>query len=304
MDLTLIPLGTASAIPTRQRHMSSVALLRAGRMLLFDCGEGTQQRLIDAGLKRTRVETVCITHLHGDHFFGLPGLLATLDLLQRTEPLTVLGPPPIRSVLEAIPGTGPEVSYPLEIIEIEEPEIDVPVLETSELLIYALPVEHRTETLAFRVEERPRPGRLDVEAARALGVTEGEDYGRLKAGETVRTSDGQMVEPDAVIGPERPGRTVAYVIDTRPCANGRRIAEGADLLYHEATFLEEHAERAVATAHSTAREAAEIARDAGCERLLLGHFSARYQDLRPLQEEARAIFKNTEVARELKRYAI
>lgn len=305
MTTDVIPLGTSSAVPTGDRHLSALALERKGRVLLFDCGEGTQYRLMQAGLPRTRVDGIFITHLHGDHFYGLPGLLSTLSLQERTRPVTLVVPKGGRAILEAVPGDAPgDLSFPLDVLEMEFDFESATVYETDEFVVTARPLEHGDFTMGFRFEERSRTGRFDVERARALGIPEGPAFGRLQAGESVSLADGTTVEPGQVLGPDRPGVSVAYVTDTRPCSSGRVLAANVDLLYHDATFADDLHDRAVETKHSTAREAAEVARDAEVERLLLGHLSARYADPTPLEIEARSVFPNSEVAEELRRYGL
>ena len=305
MQTEIIPLGTASAIPTRNRHMASVALRRKGQLLLFDCGEGTQMQLLRAGLKRSRIEGIFITHFHGDHFYGLMGVLSTLMLLERREPLTIVGPAGIEDIVSAMPGleTG-RLSYPVEYVELGEALERKVVLETPEYTVQAQPLEHRCFTAGFRFQEKPRSGHLDVERANALGVTDYAHYRQLKAGQAVHLEDDTTVQPEEVVGPERPGSSFAYVMDTRPCEGGVDLARNADLLYHEATFTDDLHERAIQTGHSTTREAAEVAREAGAGRMLIGHFSARYTETETLVQEARRTFSNTEAAEELKRYVL
>lgn len=305
MTTDVIPLGTASAIPTGSRHLSSLAMERKGRVLLFDCGEGTQYRLMHAGLSRTRVDAIFITHLHGDHWYGLPGLLSTLSLQERVQPVVLVLPAGGRAMLEALPGDAPnDLSFPLNVVEIGTDLNHATVYETDEYVVTARPLEHGPFTMGFRFEERARTGRFDVERARALGVPEGPAFGQLQDGESVTLNCGRTVEPSQVLGPDRPGVSVAYVTDTRPCAGGRALAANADLLYHEATFTDDLHDRAVDTGHSTAREAAEVAREARVKRLLLGHISARYTDPTPLEVEARTVFSVAEVAEELRRYVL
>jgi ribonuclease Z len=304
MTTDVIPLGTASALPTRERHLSSVAVDRKGRVLLFDCGEGTQYRLMHAGLNRARVDAVFVTHLHGDHVYGLMGLLATMGQLSRTDPVTVVGPAELEPMVREMPGMQRGwVPYEVEFVSVEEGFECATVYETDELTVTARPLDHRVFTAGYRLEEKPRPGRFHPERARALGVSDPRDFGRLQAGETI-AAGGSTVRPEEVMGPEREGIAVAYVTDTRPCEGGRRLAEGADLLYHDATFAADHADRAVTTGHATAREAAEIARDAGARRLLLGHFSARYETPARHVREARDVFPATDAAEELTRYTL
>jgi ribonuclease Z len=194
--------------------------------------------------------------------------------------------------------------FPVEVHEIGRDLTEALVYETSELTVTARPLEHRRFAMGFRLEERMRPGRFHPETARALGVSEGPAFARLQSGESVAAEDGTTVQPEQVLGPPRPGISVAYVTDTRPCDGGRALADGADLLYHDATFADALHDRAVETGHSTAREAAEVARDAGAKRLLLGHISARYDDPAPLETEAQAVFPQARVAEELRRYSL
>jgi len=305
MTTDVIPLGTASAMPTADRHLSALAVERKGRLLLFDCGEGTQYRLMNADLSRARIDAIFVTHLHGDHCYGLPGLLSTMALQQRTAPVTLVVPPGTRALLDATPGASPrDLSFSVEVREVDAPFAEALVYETDELTVTARPLQHRRFAMGFRLEERTRPGRFDPERARALGVPEGPAFARLQDGEAVTTDDGTTVRPEQVMGPARPGIAVAYVTDTRPCDGGRALAHDADLLYHDATFTDTFHARAVETQHSTAREAAEVARDAGARRLLLGHISARYDDPTPLEAEAKAVFPESSVAEELRRYAL
>ena len=305
MTTDVIPLGTSSALPTEARHLSALAIERKGRVLLFDCGEGTQYRLMEADLPRMRVDAIFVTHLHGDHCYGLPGLLSTLALQQRADPVTLVVPPGGRAMLTAIPGDAPDaLPFPLRITEIDEGLTHAVVYETKELTVEARPLDHRGFAIGFRLAERMRPGRFDPERARALGVPEGPAFGRLQDGTPVTVPDGTTVQPDQVMGPPRPGITAAYVTDTRPCDGGRVLADDADLLYHDATFADEHRTRAKTTGHSTARQAAAVARDAGAQWLLLGHLSARYPDPAPLEREARSVFPASEIAEELRRYEL
>lgn len=305
MVTNIIPLGTASALPTRDRHLSAVAVKRKGRLLLFDCGEGTQYRLLHANLNRGRVDAIFVTHLHGDHCYGLPGLLETLSLQQRTDPVTVVVPEGGRALLKSVLREAPdELRYPLELIEIEEEFRHAVVYETDELTVEARPLNHEGFAMGFRLEERDRPGRFHPDQARTLGVPEGPAFGQLQAGESVTLDDGTTVQPSHVVGPARPGISMAYVTDTRPCEGGHLLAQDADLLYHDATFTDDHHARAIETGHSTAREAAEVAREAGADRLLLGHISARYDDPTPLEREAQSVFSPSRIAEELRAYLL
>lgn len=305
MITEVIPLGTASATPAAGRHLSATALRREGRVLLFDCGEGTQYRLLEADLNRARVDAIFVTHFHGDHFYGLMGLISTMAILGRSDPLTVVGPARIEAILRSLPGLANDwLPFETRFVELAEDFDHSVVYEVPGFTVEARPLDHRVFCVGYRFEERDRPGHLYPEKAEALGVTDYAHFRALKAGEPVTLPDGRTVEPGEVVGPARPGISFAYVADTVPCAGGRALAREADLLYHEATFTEELADRADETGHSTARGAATVARDARAQRLLLGHFSARYGDPSPLVDEARAVFENTEAAQELKRYAL
>ena len=300
----VVPLGTGSALPTKTRHLAGTVVRREGRSVLFDCGEGSQLQLVRGNLTRGQLDAVCITHLHGDHLFGLPGLLTTLALLEREDPLTIVGPPGIAAIMAAIPGFGERGPYDIEYRELAEGFEHEVVFEDDDVTVEARPIEHRVFCAGFRYQEKERPGSIDGEAARAAGVTEGWQYEALKRGEPVTLADGSELSPEGLVGPPKPSAAFAYVLDTVPCDGGRALAAHADLLMHEATFTDEHAERAAEVGHSTARQAAEVARDAGAGRLLLTHFSARYTDAAPLVAEAREVFENADAAEELERYEV
>lgn len=300
----IIPLGTASAIPAHGRHLSACALQREGHILLFDCGEGTQYQLQRAGLRRSHIEAIFITHFHGDHLYGLPGIVTTFALLGRTAPLTIVGPEGMSTVLQSLPGLKSDwLPFEVRYVELEEGFEHALVYETDEFTVAARPLDHRVFAAGFRFETRPRPGRVDAERARALGLA-GPQIGALVRGETVTTDAGRVVRPEEIQGPVRPGVSFAYCLDTAPCAGTRRLAEGADLVLHDATFGEELHDRAAETGHATARQAAEVAREAGAKRLLLTHFSARYETPEPLVAEARRVFENTDAAREVETYSL
>lgn len=301
----VVPLGTGSAMPTKTRHLAGTLVRREGRAVLFDCGEGTQLQMVRGGFTRGRLDAICITHLHGDHLYGLPGLVTTLALLERTDPLTIVGPEGLEDVMRAMPGLKNDwLPFEVTYHELAEGFGHTVVYEDEAVTVEARPLDHRVFCAGFRYQETTRLGSIDGAAARAAGVTEGWQYEALKRREAVTLADGTTLQPDGLVGPPRPGGAFAYVLDTVPCDGGRRLAEGADLLMHEATFDEAHAERADEVGHSTARQAAEVARDAGAERLLLTHFSARYSDTPGLVAEAREVFPATEAAEELARYEV
>lgn len=305
MTTEIVPLGTASAIPTKDRHLAATALWRKGRLLLFDAGEGTQMRLLQSGLNRARLDAVFVSHHHGDHFYGLMGVISTLALLDREEPLVVVGPEGTEKAVRSMPGLANDwLPYEVEYRELAEDFAPQTVYETDEFSVTAQPVEHRVPCMGFRFEEDARPGRLDADAAREQGATDPAHFRALKNGEAVDLGDGRTIAAGDVVGPERPGVSFAYVMDTRPCDGGRALAAGVDLLYHEATFGDDQAERAGDTGHTTAREAATLAKAVGAKKLLISHFSARYDTPAPLVEQAREIFPETFAAEELKRYVL
>jgi ribonuclease Z len=298
--MKVIPLGTSSGKPTLRRNVSGLAVAREAEWLLFDCGEGTQMQVARAGLSPSRLSAVFITHLHGDHFNGLPGLLSTMGLDRRTRELGLTGPRGIGEYLSLLERLRVAfLTYPIELKEFSALSESIVVYETAEYSVSALGLDHRLFAIGYRIDERPRPGRFSVEKARAFGVPEGPLWGKLQSGEDVQLEDARVVRPADVLGPPRPGKSVAYCLDTRPCAMSVELARDVDLLIHEATYTEEFAAEAQQYGHSTAAQAARTARDAGAHRLLVTHFSTRYPDPTPLLQEARAIFPDTLVAEDL-----
>lgn len=298
--MRVIPLGTSSGKPTLKRNVSALAVAREGEWLLFDCGEGTQTQIIRAGLNPSRLVAIFITHLHGDHFNGLSGLLSTMGLDRRTRELTLVGPPGINEYLDTLARLKILfVNYRLEVREIGPVNDLKTVYEAADYTVTTHPLDHRLFALGYRVQEHPRPGRFNLERARELGVPEGPMFRRLQLGENIQLSDGRIVQSSDVLGPERPGKAVAYCTDTRPFDGTIKLARDVDLLIHEATYTEELTEEAHDYGHSTAAQAASIARDAGARRLLITHYSTRYPDVTPLVEEARAIFPDTLLAQDL-----
>jgi ribonuclease Z len=288
MDLSVFFVGTAGSIPTARRGLPAVLVRRGGDRILFDCGEGTQRQLVQSvGL--TELTEVFLTHFHADHWLGLPGLLKTFDLRGRERPLAVHGPPGLRELLTLAMRVAGRVRFELELVELAAGD----VLERGAYKIAPVPVAHRApNALGYVVYEDPRPGEFDPEAAIALGVVPGPEFGRLQHGEEVRG-----VRPEQVLGPPRAGRKIVISGDTSPCETLRVASHEADLLLHEATFADEERDRAAETGHSTAAQAATLARDAGVSMLALTHFSTRYP-VGVLREEARAIFPRTVLPRD------
>ena len=298
--MRVIPLGTSSGKPTLKRNVSALAVAREGEWLLFDCGEGTQMQIARAGLNPSRLAAIFITHLHGDHFNGLSGLLSTMGLDRRTRELTLVGPPGINEYLDTLARLKILfVNYPLEVREVGPISDIKTVYEAADYTVTTRPLDHRLFALGYRLQEHPRPGRFNLERARELGVPAGPMFRRLQLGEAIQLGDGRIVESAEVLGPERAGKAVAYCTDTRPFDGTIKLARDVDLLIHEATYTEELTEEAREYGHSTAAQAARIARDAGARRLLITHYSTRYADVTPLVEEARAVFPDTILAQDL-----
>ena len=304
--IEVIPLGTGSALPSKDRHYSATVVEHNSSLFLFDCGEGTQFQFLHADLRHSRLEAIFITHLHGDHYFGLPGLLSTLTLLGHEKKLTIVGPQGLKAFLDSIPSRmkSHEVTLDVDIIELDANTEHIVAYETPHCKITSRPISHSVQTSGYQFREKDRPGNLNVAYAKKLGIFDYTDYRALKEGMAVTNAQGIRIEPREVVGPTHRGASFAYITDTMPCEGGLKLAEHCDLVYHEATFTEEHQQRAVQTRHSTAKEAATIAKEAQAKHLLIGHFSGRYKDTSILVEEARQVFKNTDAAEELKRYAI
>jgi ribonuclease Z len=293
VDLDVVFLGTAGSMPTARRNPSATLVRRGGERLLFDCGEGTQRQLLRSDVGLVDLEEIFFTHYHADHFLGLPGLLKTFALRGRELPLTLYGPRGLEALLATLHRVVGRLGYEVGVVEVE-PDTTV-ARDGYELRSF--PVRHGRDAIGWALAEHVRPGRFDVGAADALGVPAGRERGALQAGERVTLADGRVVEPAQVLGEARAGRTVVLTGDTAPSDHVVAAAYGADLLVHEATFCEEEAERALETEHSTAREAARVALDAGVRLLALTHVSSRYGG-GDVEREAREVFPETVVPRD------
>ncbi len=294
MSLRVVFLGTAGSVPTLQRSLPAIAVQRKGELILFDCGEGVQRQMIRAGIGFHRKTKVFITHMHGDHVLGLPGLFQTMSLLDRERKLEVYGPSGIRAFVEATQQTVQfTLTFPLEVFEIEDPSV---VCKEREYEVHAIWVDHVIPSLAYALTEKPRPGKFHPEKARSLEVPEGPLWSKLQHGSAVELPNGRVVKPEEVLGPPRPGRKIVYTGDTRPVENLAEFAENADLLIHDATFDDELWERAREDGHSTPSQAAETAKKAGAKRLVLTHISARYKESSLLLEQAKKVFPCVDLA--------
>ena len=293
MDLDLVFIGTSGSMPTAQRAPTALLLRRGGERLLFDCAEGTQRQLLRSAVGLIELREIFLTHYHADHYLGLPGMLKTFALRGRETPLTVYGPPGLADLFTGLRRIFGKLTYPYELVELRPGAS----LERDEYRIETFAVAHGISGLGYALVEHERPGRFDVGAAETLGVPVGPERGALQHGETVRLADGRRIAPDEVHGPPRPGRKVAIAGDTAPSPSVIEAAHGADLLVHEATFCDEERERARETLHSTALDAAEIARAAEVTMLALTHLSSRYFGPE-VAREARTIFPGTVVPKD------
>jgi ribonuclease Z len=286
VNLTVTFLGTSSAAPTKSRGLPAIAIQREGEVILMDCGEGVQRQVMSAGIGLNRPTTILITHLHGDHVTGLLGLLQTMGMAQRSRPLTVVGPVALSKWLDVtsrLLNIG--LTFPLKFVTAHSGT----VLRTQDFVIRAARADHSVESFAYLVSEKPRPGTFFPQKARRLGIPEGKLWSRLQKGRKVLLN-GRTIDPSKVVGPQRPGRSIGYSGDTRPTNRLTRFFSGCDLLIFDSTYQERDRDKAVERKHSTAREAALLAKKAKARSLVLTHFSARYQNASVLVKEARAVF--------------
>ena len=296
MSLSLRFLGTSASRPTVERNVSSVAIIREGETLMLDCGEGTQRQMMRYGISFALTD-IFFTHMHADHMLGVTGLLRTLALQGRTEPMNLYGPTGSEKLLwRAITLGSEKQHFEIKVFELVP---DTP-LKRRGYSIIPFEVEHGDRSaIGYHLIEETRLGRFNPEKAKEMGVPEGPLWGRIHKGETVQLPDGRSIKPSELVGPSRPGRRIVLTGDSRPSEATVTAAKGADVLVHEATFATEEAPRALETGHSTAREAAEVAAKANVKRLILTHVSARYsRDTTDLEREAREVFPETIIARD------
>lgn len=284
MELSVHFLGTAGSVPTPHRALSATLVQRGGDRLLVDCGEGTQRQLIRIGIGINQISHILITHLHADHYLGVPGMMKTWQLWGRTDPIALYGPRGLLDFLDVLKRLIGKVDYPVSWHELA-PGGEIPF---DDYRVVGISTHHKINSLGYMLVEDPRPGRFDPQRAQELGVTPGPDFGRLQRGEAISTPNG-WVRPDDVMGETRPGRKLVFTGDTRPCASVIQAAQGADLLVHDATFTGEAQERAEQTMHSTGAEAASVGKAADVKLLALTHTSFRHHP-REVLAEARTIF--------------
>lgn len=302
--MELLFLGTGAGMPSRLRNMSSTALtMESGLVWLFDCGEGTQHRILRTPISPVKIERIFITHLHGDHIFGLPGLLTSRSMLGTGGALTLYGPQGIRNYVEtALIASASYLTYPLEIVEFE-PGV---IYQDPRCCITALPLNHIVPCFGYRIEESDKPGALDAARLKAAGIPPGPLFQRLKAAEKVELADGRIIDGRDFLAPPIKGKKVAIFGDTAPTPNARLLASGVDLMVHEATLEASMTERANSRGHSTTVQAAQAAKDADAKRLVITHLSPRYgkEDEERLLNECRAIFPNTDMAFDLQPFTV
>ena len=294
--LELLFLGTGAAVPSREHSTSCIAVRSGSNIILLDCGEGSQRQIMVSPFSFMKIRAILITHMHGDHVFGLPGLLQTMGISGRKEPLTVYGPRGIAAGLSAMmSATEGETTYPVDVVELSGGE----TFQVGTMTVECYPTDHGMPSVGYVVREPDRPGKLDRDAALALGIRDGPDMAKLKNGETVNG-----VRPEQVLGPSARGQSVSYTGDTLPCQSVVEASRGVDVLVHEATYTESEADQARDHYHSTSMSAAEVARAAGVGCLMLTHISNRYDDRGVILEEARATFPNSFVAEDMDLYEI
>lgn len=298
--MELIFLGTSGSMPSPQRNVAAIALKREGEILLLDCGEGTQRQFMRSKLSFMQVSKILLSHFHGDHFLGLPGLVMTMSLNDRSTPLEIYGPVGTVKTVQALLALNLfRPTFETRVVDVAPGE----VVDCGEYTLQALSSDHPVPTLTFCVEEKARPGRFDLAKAQALGIPEGPLYRRLQRGESVEW-EGQTIPPEAVVGPPRRGRKVVYTSDTRPNPDLVAFARGCDVLIHDSHVESSLEQQANEYGHSSGRQAALAAKKAGAEVLFLTHISPRYGDPKAIEAEAQALFPAARVAEDFLEYAV
>lgn len=291
--MEIIFLGTSSAVHSYTRNHPAIILKAFGETMLFDCGEGTQRQLIFAKVSPMKISKIFLSHYHGDHILGLPGLLQSMNFRGREKKLTIYGPKGLYDLKDSLFKLGySKIEFPIEFIEIGSQTIE----SDEDYIIKSQHVNHNVPCLAYSVEELKKP-RFNREKAIELGVPVGPDFGRLHNGEEVEI-DGKIIKPEQVLGPPRKGNKITYSGDTTPCSEMVDFAKDSTILIHESTYMSEDADKAVENFHSTSADAAKIAKDSNSKELILTHFSTRYTQTDRLLKEAKEIFENTKLAKD------
>ncbi len=299
-------LGTGAGVPAKNRNVSSIALQllnERGATWLFDCGEATQQQILHTSIRPRRIEKIFITHLHGDHIFGLPGLLSSRSFQGGETPLTIYGPVGLESFLKtALSVSNTHLKYPIHIVEVEEGV----VFEDKQFCISVLPLEHGIPSFGYRIVEKDLPGELFVDKLKEIGVKPGPIFQRLKNGESIVQEDGTILDGRDFVGEAKRGRIVTILGDTKFCENSIVLAKNADVLVHEATFGSEDEKLAYEYGHSTTVQAATVALRANVKTLILTHISSRYQGdtWKELQKQARTVFRHTLIANDFSLFEV
>jgi ribonuclease Z len=302
MSIRVVFLGTSGSVPTLKRSLPSVVVQCPKELWMFDCGENTQRQMMQAKVSFHKKLKVFISHLHGDHVLGLPGVLQTMALMDRKEPVSVYGPSGIKDFLFCTKETlNFGLTFPVEINEILSEGI---ILDEEDYALTAVKSNHAVESYAYAFVEKPRPGKFFPKKAQELAVPKGELWSKLQDGEEIKLDNGKVVKPSNVMGPPREGRKIVYSGDTRPFSEFAKFAADADLVIHESTFDDSLAEKAGLDGHSTPSQAAGQAKAAGAKQLVLTHISARYPDTNLLLEQAKKVFAKTTVAEDFMEFEL
>lgn len=300
-QLSIIFLGTSGSWPTTKRNVTSIAIKRGKEVILFDCGEGTQRQLQRSSISYMQITKIFITHFHGDHFLGLPGLIQTMQLNDREAPLNIYGPKGMNKLLGQLLSLGFfKPNYKIFSHELRQGD----ELDFNGYVIKVIKVKHGIPTIAYSLEEKLRPGKFNKPKALELGIPEGPFFSKLQQGISVTLDDGRKIVPEMVLGPSRKGRKIVYSGDTVPTGKMIDFAKNADVLIHEATFNSDFNDISTSYGHTTASEAAEIAKKANVKKLFLTHISPRYLDSNKLKEEAIKIFKDTEIPNDFEEFEV
>jgi ribonuclease Z len=292
VSFNLTILGSGAALPTATRGTTAQYIECNNRHILIDCGEGTQSQIRKFGIKLQKITHILISHLHGDHFFGLPGLLSTMNLLGRNQGITVYGHPELEQLIKGMLEVGKnKLTFKINFVPLQYSTEQI-IFEDRLIEISSFPLQHRIETCGFKIQEKPKEYQLDAQAIKGAGLLI-QHFPLLKKGENIVLENGEIRYFEDFTFPPKPSRAYAFCSDTKPYEPVLKSIEKVDVLYHEATFTEEHLDRAKATFHSTAKQAAMVAKQANVKKLILGHFSSRYENSATHIEEAKSIFENT-----------